>query len=110
MKVYDQIFCTNEFQENPAWVALELSGCDEINIKLAQELISRDPQMCAVSFDMQGSYEFEGEYPLHDPILHISRDSHWVELTHRYGVNISIDLNDGASVQYVWNGKEVVEV
>lgn len=109
MKVYDNLFCADEHQELPEWVAVELSERDEINIKIAQGLLVHNTQMHAVSFHLQGAFDFEGDYPLYTPIIHVSCDTCWVELHHRYGANVGFDLDYLESTEYVWNGKEVVE-
>lgn len=110
MKVYDDIFCDDEYQGLPAWVAVDLSGEDLTNIEYTKFQFSRVELLHTMSYTLAGSYDFEGDYPLHDPILHVSRTRTWVELQHRYDDNIEFDLGDYAvSTDYVWNGEEVVE-
>lgn len=112
MKIYDNIFCVDEGRDLPAWVAVELTEDDERNIDLAKKLFEKHPQMQSVVFDLQGSYDFEGDEPFYAPLLEIDRHGNkYLTLSHRYSSDINVELDyDLESTEYTWNGKEVVEV
>lgn len=111
MKVYDTIFCADDAQDRPAWVAVKLSECDEANIKLTAGLFTDHPHMHSVVLYLQGSFDFEGEYPLHSPLIEIDRDGNkYLTLQHRYGADVQVDLDYAESTEYVWDGEKVVEV